>query len=174
MFVLTNRAIYDTIRLYKACTIGTIKGLGYRIMGDTMNDFQKIKQQLRDFLDGFSVEFTYIVKENRIVAYSSGVTVQGIDQPFFLAISGDSDVGTISSMFGRLYPEHSNLELINRFNTNDPWFTACIDRNNHLEFRFSFFISQEEEIVKIARAQIAHLVCMRDNEDFMALVTRVK
>lgn len=88
MFVLTNRAIYDTIRLYKACSIGTIKWLGYRLMGDIMSDFQKIKQQLRDFLDGFSVEFTYIVKENRIVAYSSGVTVQGIDQLFFLLSVG--------------------------------------------------------------------------------------
>lgn len=143
-------------------------------MGDIMSDFQKIKQQLRDFLDGFSVEFTYIVKENRIVAYSSGVTVQGIDQPFFLAISGDPDAGMISCIFGHLYPEQTNLELINRFNDDNPWFTACIDSHNRLLFRFPFFISQEEEIVKIARTQIAHLVCMRDNEDFMALVTRAK
>lgn len=139
-----------------------------------MNDFQKIKQQLRDFLDGFSVEFTYLVKENSILAHSSLITVRGIDQAFVLSISGDPDGGMISCIFGHLYPEQSNLELINRFNDDNPWFTACIDSNNRLLFRFPFFISQEEEFVKIVRMQMTYLVCMRDNEDFMALVTRAK
>lgn len=117
------------------------------------------------------IEFDYEEKDDRVIVYANGVTLNNHDDDIRIEIVVNDGQGAIFyAVFDKLEETRETLRLLNRFNENSLFFQGFVrEETQYLVLRHLHIWDDVSEITTFVSEGLSRLGGMADNKDLIAI-----
>ncbi len=118
-------------------------------------------------------DFEYGFEDDCFKAVATGLTLKGIDDDIFISIRGYRSGGIMFTLiFDTLPLTARNLDLVNTFNEEDPYFKAYIsEEKNYLKLENFHLCYEESEFESAVGEFFARVVDLNEDKNFVKLAS---